>query len=300
MARTDGRFREAYNALLDICGELGPDQVLPAESTLAQRIGVSRTVVRSGLQRLSDAGIIRWRGRDKSLLRTPTTGDRLSLHPQAPDAEALESQFLDWVLRFDVPAGTPLNVAQLSRKFGVPPHTLQEFLASLSRSGLVERRPRGGWRLLGFTAEYALELSEFRSVLELNALRHVVAQPDDHPIWARLEALRAAHCDLLTRLETDFHDFSKLDERFHAAVNGLVRNRFVAEFQKIVALIFHYHYMWDKTEEKQRNGVAIGEHLAIIDALLARDLAAAEAAALRHLASSKTTLLSSLRGNNLV
>lgn len=300
MARTDARFREAYNALLDICTDLGPDQALPAENALAERIGVSRTVVRGGLKRLSDSGIIRWRGREKTLLRRPTSGDRLSVQASAPDVQELESQFLDWVLRFDVPAGTPLNVAQLSRTFGVPPHTLQEFLAALSRSGLVERRPRGGWRLLGFTAEYALELSEFRTVLELNALRHVVAQPAGHTIWGRLEALRKDHLDLLTRLDTDFHDFSKLDERFHMAVNSVVRNRFVVEFQKIVALIFHYHYMWDKTEERQRNGVAITEHLAIIDALLARDLTAAEAAALRHLASSKTTLLSSLRGNRLV
>jgi len=87
--------------------------------------------------------------------------------------------------------------------------------------------------------------------------------------------------------------------RFHAAVNGVVRNRFVVEFQRIVALIFHYHYMGDKTEEKARNRVAIGEHLAIIDALLARDLPAAERAALSYLASSKATLLASLRGNRL-
>lgn len=300
MARTDGRFREAYNLLLDICDSLAPEEALPAENALAERMGVSRTVVRSGLQRLSDTGIIHWQGREKTLLRRPNAGDRLSVQATAPGVDELESRFLDWVLRFDVPAGTPLNVAQLSRQFGVLPHTLQEFLASLSRSGLVERRPRGGWRLLGFTAEYALELSDFRAVLELNAVRHTIGLPDAHPIWDRLEGLRREHIDLLGRLETDFQDFSKLDERFHATVNGVVRNRFVAEFQKIVALIFHYHYMWDKTEERQRNGVAIGEHLSIVDALLARDHPAAEAALLRHLASSKATLLSSLRSNSFV
>jgi DNA-binding GntR family transcriptional regulator len=300
MARTDGRFRETYNALLDLCAELGPGEALPAENALAERAGVSRTVVRGALQRLSDADIIRWRGREKTLLRRPDASDRLPVQPQAPDAAELESQFLEWILRFDVPAGTPLNVAQLSRQFAVPPHTLQEFLAGLSRSGLVERRPRGGWRLLGFTADYAFELSEFRSVLELNAIRHLVALPDGHPVWPRLEGLRRDHHDLLARLDTDFHDFSRLDERFHGTVNSVVRNRFVTEFQNTVALIFHYHYMWDKTEERQRNGVAIGEHLAIIDALLARDLPTAEAAALRHLASSKQTLQSSLRGNGLV
>jgi DNA-binding GntR family transcriptional regulator len=50
------------------------------------------------------------------------------------------------VLRFDVAPGTVLDVADLSRRFRVPPTMLQEFLASLQRFGLVERRPRGGWR----------------------------------------------------------------------------------------------------------------------------------------------------------
>lgn len=299
MARTDGRLREAYNELLELCERLGPGEVLPAEHTLAERTGVSRTVVRTALKRLSDAGIIRWNGREKTLLRPPAPEDRVAVRPQVPDAEELEARFLDWVLRFDVPAGTPLNVAHLSRQFGVPAYTLQEFLAGLSRSGLIERRNRGGWRLLGFTVDFALELSDFRTVLELNAIRHLVGEPDGHPIWGRLQALRGDHVDLLGRLDTDFHDFSRLDERFHTAVNGVVRNRFVSEYQKIVALIFHYHYMWDKTEELQRNRVAIGEHLSIIDALLARDRSAAEAAALRHLASSKQTLKSSLRGNGL-
>ena len=99
---------------------------------------------------------------------------------------------------------------------------------------------------------------------------------------------------------TDFHEFSKLDEAFHMAINSVVKNRFVAEFQKVISLIFHYHYLWDKTDEKKRNGAAIDEHLAIIDALEARDEAAALAATRRHLKTSKTTLLSSLRYHDLV
>ncbi|QQA44332.1 GntR family transcriptional regulator [Pelagovum pacificum] len=299
MARTDTRYRAAYNCLLDHCATLSPGADLPAESALCEIAEVSRTVVRRCLGRLDEHGVISWDGRAKHVLRAPTEADRLEATATEGQSEDLEQRFLEWVLRFDVPAETNLSVAELSRTFGVSQHEFKEFLASLSRFGLVARRPRGGWKLLGFTRNYAIELSEFRAVLEVNAVSQVARLPDDHPIWPRLSELRAAHLSLRDRIETDYHDFSQLDGAFHGAINSIVRNRFISEFQKVISLIFYYHYLWDKTEEKTRNAAAIEEHLAIIDALEARDEEAAVEAAKAHLATSRTTLLSSLRHHDL-
>lgn len=300
MARTDQRFRLAYNRLLERCGSSEPGGSLPSEAVLAEQLGVSRSIVRGVLGELDGRGILRWRGRAKVLVRVPDPSDRIETRDAGPSPQELERRFLDWILRFDVPADTALNVTKLARDFNVTPRLLQEFLAAWSRFGLVERRPRGGWRLRGFTADYAVELSDFRAILEIDAVRHLMALPPSHGIWPALEALRDEHLVLLERIETDFHDFSRLDERFHAAVSGVVRNRFVVEFQKVVSLIFHYHFQWDKTHERQRNEAAIGEHLRWIEAMLGGDGAEAEAAARAHLATSKLTLLSSLRGHNLV
>lgn len=299
MARSDTRYREAYNRILDYCSTLAAGTPLPAESALSEIAGVSRTVIRRCLARLDENGFIAWDGREKHLLAIPGKADRISLPDAHASPDDLERRFLDWVLRFDVPANTPLSVAELARNFDVPQHELKEFLAGLSRFGLVARRKQGGWMLLGFTREFAVELSDFRSVLELNAIGHVVDAPVDHPVWARLAQLRDEHIALKARIEHDFHAFSELDESFHEAINSVVRNRFVAEFQKVISLIFHYHYLWDKTHEKDRNEAAIDEHLAIINALEARDGAAARAAAQHHLRTSKTTLLSSLRAHDL-
>ncbi|MEE2951021.1 MAG: GntR family transcriptional regulator [Pseudomonadota bacterium] len=299
MARTDARYREAFNALLDYCAELSPRAPMPSESKLCEIVGVSRTVVRRCLARMEEKGLIAWEGRDKRLLRAPTAEDRIAQQGGPQRSTNLEQRFLEWILKFDVPANTPLSVAELSRSFKVPQHELKEFLAGLSRFGLVARRKQGGWMLLGFTRDFAVELSDFRAVLELHAVRQAVDAPVDHSIWSRLEILRADHLALMNRIETDFHAFSTLDETFHGAINSVVKNRFVAEFQKVVSLIFHYHYLWDKTDEKARNEAAIAEHLAIIDALEARDEEAATIAARRHLKTSKTTLLSSLRYHDL-
>lgn len=289
----------AFNALLDQCVKLEPGERLPAELQLGQHLDVSRTVVRAALDRLRASGIIRWDGRDKTLLRAPLDSDRLAVPTDPLSADELERQFLDWVLRFDVPPGTVLNVTELTRKFGVQAYALQEFLASLSRFGLVRRRPKGGWELVGFTRDYAVELSDFRMVLELNAVSQLAALPDGHPIWPRLKAIEAEHHALAAEIDARFHDFSLLDERFHSAVGSVVSNRFASEFQKVITLVFHYHYQWDKTLERDRNEAAIAEHLLVIEALERRDEAAALAAMREHLKTSKHTLLSSLRDNAL-
>lgn len=299
MARTDTRFRLAFNQMLDQLTGLAPGAQLPSELKLAEQLKVSRTVVRAILKVLSEMGVISLQGRQKSLLRPPLRQDRLAEREDHISLGELEGRFLDWILRFDVPADTALNVAQLAKQFAVPPHLLQEFLSSLGQFGLVERRARGGWRLLGFTADYAVELSDFRMLLEVNAVRTVTGLPEEHPIWPALEALDLEHAQLLARIDTDFRDFSRLDEKFHATLNAVVANRFVIDFQKVISLIFHYHYQWDKQAERERNQAAIHEHRRLIAAMQSRDADAAQAAAEAHLATSKETLIASLRVNRL-
>ncbi len=297
MARTNTRFVEAHNELLTLCDKMEIGDFLPSENALSSQLGVSRTVIRSALARLDELAIIALDGREKIIKRRSAKDDRLDGPPVLLGIEELESRFLDWVLRMDVPPGTVLNVAQLSKDFSVATHTLQEFFSSLSRFGIVVRRPRGGWVLHGFTKNYAVELSDFRTVLELNSVRHLATLPPEHDIWARLDDLEQEHLSLLERIDEDFHDFSPLDEKFHAAINSVVTNRFVKEFQKIISLVFHYHFQWNKTHERDRNEDAIREHLTLIEALRSRDADKAEAAARRHLATSKQTLLTSLETN---
>ncbi|WP_368185716.1 GntR family transcriptional regulator [Aestuariibius sp. HNIBRBA575] len=297
MARTNTRFITAHGQMLTHCDQMKIGQFLPSENALATQFGVSRTVIRHVLAKLNEQGIIALNGREKVVTRRSVDDDQLAMPESLLTIEELEGRFLDWVLRMDVPPGTVLNIAQLSKNFTVAAHTLQEFFSSLSRFGIVARRPRGGWVLLGFTAEYAVELSDFRTVLELNSVRHLVTLSDDHPIWIQLAELKQQHLSLLDRIDVDYHDFSQLDETFHEAINGVVTNRFVKEFQKVISLVFHYHFQWNKADERIRNEDAIREHLAYIDALMSRNADRAVAAAQAHLTTSKLTLLNSLKAN---
>ena len=298
MARTNDRYKSAYNQTLEHLAIAEADFELPSETILASQLGVSRTIVRSVLHQLHEARIISWRGRRKRLLRHPVAADHFPDSEVESMAERLENRFLEWVLRTDVAPDTHLNISLLSRQFGTTPHALQEFLLRFSRFGIVERRQTGGWVLRGFTTQYAIELSEFREMIELASVRKLVTLGADHPIWSELDELERDHRTLLEHIDARYRDFSALDDRLHTTINSVHENRFKREFQDLISMIFHYHYQWNKRSEKRRNTVAISEHLVYIKALRSRDWQLASAAAMVHLSTARQTLLASTGTDN--
>ena len=175
---------------------------------------------------------------------------------------------------------------------------MREFLIRFSRFGLIEKRRNSHWVLKGFTRAFALELTEIREMFELRSAMAFAALPDTSPLWQRLKTLRDEHIALLRDVDERFHDFSDLDSRLHRLINSAAPNRFIEDFFDIITLIFHYHYQWNKRDERQRNGVAIREHLTYIDALLGRNKSIVELACRAHLASAKETLMRSSSGRH--
>jgi len=126
-------------------------------------------------------------------------------------------------------------------------------------------------------------------MFELRSARAFATLPVSAPHWQMLEALREEHLSLLKEVDRRFHDFSDLDSRFHRLINAAAPNRFIDNFYDIITLIFHYHYQWNKHDERQRNEVAIGEHITYIEALLSRNISMVELACRAHLGSAKET-----------
>jgi DNA-binding GntR family transcriptional regulator len=198
---------------------------------------------------------------------------------------------MEWMLRGDARAGSVINELDLARQFGVATTAIREFLNSFQRFGLIEKRPNGGWVLQGFTRSFALELFEIREMFELRSAQAFSRLPRGSPCWPELASLRDEHVALLAQIDIRFHDFSDLDSRFHRLINAAESNRFIDGFYDIITLIFHYHYQWNKRDERQRNEVAIREHLAYIDALQGRTALVVERACRNHLSSARETLI---------
>ncbi|HEY4985110.1 MAG TPA: GntR family transcriptional regulator [Bradyrhizobium sp.] len=293
--KSNSVFKRAYNrtlSLLEGC-ELAAD--IGSEPSWADRLGVSRTTVRAILQMLVADGLIAFDGRRKTLKRRPTSRDRYPDGETRPVRDIVEKQFMRWILDGDCKPGQQINGLELARQFGVSTSAIRDYLNGFSQFGLLERRPNGSWMFRGVTPEFAEELFEVRVMFELRAAQRFVAMADDDPVWIALEQIRREHLLLREQAESRFTDFSELDERLHRLINDASRNRFIVGFYDVISMIFHYHYQWNKRDEKQRNIAAIGEHLAYIEALQSRDRNAATATCRAHMATARSTLLDSIR-----
>ncbi|TPK94615.1 GntR family transcriptional regulator [Mesorhizobium sp. B2-4-12] len=296
--RTDTVYKKAFNRVATMLrdGQLAGE--LPSENELRRRVGVSRTTVRKVLQELAHRQLVAERGGVRTAGRAVEDSDYYPDDETTSRAKHVEQQFMEWMLRGDTRPGTSINELELARQFGVATNGIREFLIRFSRFGLLEKRPNTGWLFKGFTEDFALELFEIRVMFELRSAHLFSRQPDNSPLWGKLAALKSAHTELLKRIESRFHDFSGLDNRFHRLINEASPNRFIDDFYDIITFIFHYHYQWNKRDEKQRNQAAILEHLAYIDALESRDSEQIERACEAHLASARATLIRSLIGLN--
>ncbi|MBM2714217.1 GntR family transcriptional regulator [Mesorhizobium caraganae] len=292
--RTDTVYKKAFNRTATMLRDGQLVGGLPSENELRRLIGVSRTTVRKVLQELVRRELVTVRNGIRTVGREVDGNDCYPDAETTPRAKHVEQQFMEWMLRGDTRPGTSINELELARQFGVATNGIREFLIRFSRFGLIEKRPNTGWLFKGFTEDFALELFEIRVMFELRSAQLFSRQPDSSPLWSKLAALKMAHADLLEQIESRFHDFSGLDNRFHRLINEASPNRFIDDFYDIITFIFHYHYQWNKQDEKQRNQAAIIEHVAYIDALESRDPERIERACKAHLASARATLMRSL------
>lgn len=294
--KTDTIFKRSYNDALDLLQKVEPGTCLPSEAQLCLTLDVSRTTVRKVLRALTGAGLIEDPAGKRRLPKAQDGVARFDDSETIPQSKRFEQEFMSFILRGNARPGTFLNELELARRFGVATTMVREFLNRFQRVGLIDKRPNGGWVFKGFTARFAIELFEIREMFELRSVRLLSGLPDDHSIWPELSALRDQHLALMARIDTDFVQFPDLDSAFHRLITSAHPNRFIDGFFDVITLIFHYHYQWNKADERERNRAALVEHLTYIDALVSRDPARIEAACKAHLASARHTLLRATRG----
>lgn len=293
--KTNTVFKRAYNQCLAQLEGYEEAADLGSEPLWAESLSVSRTTVRAILDALASRGLIAFDGRRKILVRRPHRED---YYPELETEQVgcvVEKRFMRWILDGDCKPGQQINALELARLFGVSTSAVRDYLNRFSQFRLLERRPSGSWVFKGFTKEFAEELSEVREMFEVRSAQRFVTLGDDDPAWTVLALIRQEHLVLLEQAQSRYTDFSELDERFHRLINDVSRNRFIVSFYDVISMIFHYHYQWNKRDERERNIAAIREHLIYIDALLRRDQSAATKSCRAHMATARITLLESIR-----
>ena len=295
MSKPPTIFKKSTNLLLEfIASNMAVGEALPSEQFLATTCQGSRTVVRSAMAYLHTRGVINGLT-DRQLVRQPTGDDYFDVAELQSGMERIQQVMMERVFQSDMQPGAEFSEVELAREAGTSTVSIREFLIGFSRFGLIEKKPRGGWRLCAFDPSFAQELADMRQMFEIAAVERFCSLPASDPAYKELDRLITKHQQLQPKMKTRYGEFPALDREFHTFLIGLLHNRFAQEFYDIISFVFHYHYQWDKGEEMARNSYALTEHLAILLALAEQNPGKALECMRSHLHSARTSLLASIR-----
>ena len=251
------KVRTIFRGAPEYLSERGVGAKLLSENRLQRQLEDSRTTIRKVLDELHARGVIEQTATARILRRMPEPQEAFDLAETMSTSAQVEKEVMEWMLRADRKPGDVINELDLACQFGVSTSGIREYLTRFSRFRPIERRANSGQCFIGFTREFALELFDVREVFELRSAIAFAAQPPEATGWTTLKALQKEHLALQGDIARRYNNFSDLDERFHRLVHDASKNRFMADFYDVISLIFHYHYQWNKADEKERNRVAI-------------------------------------------
>jgi DNA-binding GntR family transcriptional regulator len=286
------------NSILESISEMdNVCNIILKDNTLAKKFDVSRTTIRTALKELEIKGVIKIKANQKHIIRAPIDSDYFDIsNSVSSKEEIIEKYFLDLINYGKLLPGDKFSELELSKSSGCNTITVREFLIKFSRFGLIEKKPRAKWEMIKFDENFALELIQFRRILEMNSITKLISTPAADVVWQELSELLDEHVAILADVKNRYIEFSELDRKFHYIIQRASGNRFFMQFFDVVSLICHYHYQWDKKDELERNKTAIEEHIAIITELLARNTSGVLSSMETHLNTAQKTLLRSAHG----
>ncbi len=197
--------------------------------------------------------------------------------------------------RAPCPPGARLTETEIADRLAISRTPVREAIRRLEADGLVDHRPRTGAVVRQLSYPDVMELYEMRVVLEGTAARLAARGASE----VEIEDLSAINADMAASAETDdAAAVYRLNQLFHTTLLNAARNRFlmksVQAIQKTLLILGP-----STLAEPDRVREALEEHRGILDALAARDGAAAEQRMRQHMERAQRSRLRLLRARDL-
>lgn len=190
------------------------------------------------------------------------------------------------IVRGDFVPNQRLVEADLSEQFGASRAAVRSALVELTGEGLVERLPNRGARVRAVSLAEAIEISEVRMALEglcaAKAAERVTAE-EVRELAEFGERMTAAV------VTGDVLGYSRLNQDLHGRVREISGQRTARELLERLRAQ-NVRHQFKLAMRPGRLAASLPEHLAIIEAISARDPLAAEAVTRAHLRSVITAL----------
>lgn len=207
-----------------------------------------------------------------------------SIHRQTL-ADQVFDRAVEAIVSGEIEAGGPISEVEIADRFGVSRGPAREAIFRLESKGLVTRTAHLGARVVALTLEDLRSLYEMREALECKATYLAAARISDETLshMATILERDAQNAEMATGksyyqlgTEDDFHVMI-----IRASGNARIERALCEELYDVLRL-----YRFRSSLTKGRVSVAWDEHQAILEALKARDPAAAEHAMRHHIHTS--------------
>ncbi|ROU04254.1 GntR family transcriptional regulator [Histidinibacterium lentulum] len=199
------------------------------------------------------------------------------------------------ILTCGLKPGEELREVELAKRYGVSKSPIRDALQKLEFEGLIEIEPRRGHRVAPIAVGDAEDILEMRAVLEAACLRKIAAEATNSQL-AALDDFREADTGNMTA-------FARYNREFHSTIARMSGNRRLAE--SVEKLMENYDRLClvslgPVLDGEDRASLALKDHLAIIDALQARNAAAAVRCSTRHVRRSRMQIMRKLDSRPIV
>ena len=194
-------------------------------------------------------------------------------------SEAAYGAVMGAILSGELPAGQPVSELELARRLGISRTPVHEAVLELVKDGLMVHEPNCRPVVASFSESDVEEIFEMRKVLEGEAAHRAAQRIDKHT----LAQLRKT-ADELAKMNDDaafVARWTDYDDEFHAAIARMCG---VRRLEQDIVRYRRLHRFFNRahtTAAVLRQ--ALAEHLAILDALDARDSNAARKATVDHI-----------------
>ncbi len=169
--------------------------------------------------------------------------------------------------------------ADLSERYGASRASVRTALLNLASEGLVERLPNRGARVRAISVDEAVEIVEVRIGLETLCARKAA----EHLTDADAEGLRALRAAIEAAVASgNLVEYSRLNQEMDRRLRELSAHQTAVQLLERLRAQSARH-QFRLSFHPGRAAQSAPEHIAIIDAVLARDPDAAEAATRAHL-----------------
>jgi len=204
-------------------------------------------------------------------------------------ADGIYRRLIDLILFGEFSQGHRLILQDLAERFSVSLTPVREALQRLAADGFIESEPRKGYRVKSPTAQQVRDLWHVRAGLEVVAVESIVdrivagemAVEALDPLFAIQRALDNADAPLSHKRHME------MNARFHQELVTLSGNRLLVNLYRGIQIQLLGAWVQRGTSAwRQRLPSEGKEHRAILNAIKARDRAAARDAARAHVERS--------------